>query len=587
MQSFKRVMGSEQKILVSKQEVRNLFKTKGWLGNLLASIVMSTLRLNKLNRIYQQVYDDDAVKFTDNCIKLNNIKVKTFDIDIQNIPQSGPCIFFFNHPYGLLDALIIINVLMKIRPDVKFIANFLLKRIIPIAPYLFGVNPFETRKEVYSSHSGLKQMYDHLKSGRAVVILPAGEVSTKYGKNKFVEDREWQRNMIKFAMNTNVPVISGYCSGENSKLFHFAGKINPYLRTALLPREYLNKRNIEVTLRFSSPMSAKAISKFKDPKELGKFFKSKTYLLQYDDKNSIKTTEPVLQPLKELLPKDEIIEEIRSLPEEFIVLKNENYWCYFINKTDAPKIFEQISILREKTFREVGEGTGKPFDTDPYDEYYKHLILWDNEEEEIVGSYRIGLGKEILDKFGFDGFYLNSLFKFNTRFKRILSKSMEMGRSFIVSQYQRKPLSLFLLWKGIYQVTQKYPEYKYLIGPASISSEYSQNSQILMVEYLKRHYFDYKLENMVSPITPFKYKKTHHHKNILDIIGTDLNKLDRFIKDTDITRNGIPVLIKKYLSLGGKIVDFNVDPEFNYTIDGLVVLDIAVVSKEVLDVYSK
>ncbi|MFQ3579483.1 MAG: lysophospholipid acyltransferase family protein, partial [Bacteroidales bacterium] len=518
-------MGLEQKILVSKQEVRKLFNTKEWLGNIFASIVMSALRLNKLNRMYHQVYDDDAIKFTDNCIKQNNVKVKTFDIDIQNIPQSGPCIFFFNHPYGLLDALVIINILLKIRPDTKFIANFLLKRVRPIAPYLFGVNPFETRKEVYSSHSGLKQMYDHLKNGGVVVILPAGEVSTKYGKNKFVEDREWQRNMIKFAMNTNVPVISGYCSGENSKLFHFAGKINPSFRTALLPREYINKRNIEVTLRFSSPMSAKAISKFKDPKELGKFLKSKTYLLEYDDKNSIKTTEPVLQPLKELLPENEIIEEIRSLSEEFIVLKNENYWCYFINKTDAPKVFEQITILREQTFREVGEGTGKPFDTDTYDEYYKHLILWDNEEGEIVGSYRIGLGKEILDKFGFNGFYLNSLFKFNPQFEKILSKSMEMGRSFIVSQYQRRPLSLFLLWKGIYQVTQKYPEYKYLIGPASISSEYSLNSQILMVEYLKRHYSDKKLENMVSSITPFKYKKTHHHRNILDIIGSDLNQL--------------------------------------------------------------
>jgi putative hemolysin len=580
-------MGSEQKILVSKQEVQKLFNSKGKLGNLFAYIIMNILRLNKLNRMYHQVYDDDAIKFTDNCIKLNNIKIKTFDIDIQNIPLSGPCIFFFNHPYGLLDALIIINILLKIRPDTKFIANFLLKRVRPIAPYLFGVNPFETRKEVYSSHSGLKQMYDHLKSGGIVVILPAGEVSTKYGKNKFVEDREWQRNMIKFAMNTNVPVISGFCSGENSNLFHFAGKISPSLRTALLPREYIIKRNIEVTLRFSSPMSAKAISKFKDLKELGKFLKSKTYLLEYDDKNSIKTAKPVLQPLKEYLPKNEIIEEIRSLPEKFIVLKNENYWCYFINKTDAPKAFEQITILREKTFREVGEGTGRSFDTDAYDEYYKHLILWDNEEGEIAGSYRIGLGKEILDKMGFKGFYLNSLFKFNPQFEKVLSKSMEMGRSFIVSQYQRRPLSLFLLWKGIYQVTQKYPEYKYLIGPASISSEYSLNSQILMVEYLKRHYSVKKHENMVSAITPFKYKKTHHHRNILDIIGSDLNQLDKFIKDTDITRNGIPVLIKKYLSLGGKIVDFNVDPEFNYTIDGLVVLDIAVVSKEILDVYSK
>ncbi|PLX08789.1 MAG: hypothetical protein C0596_05675 [Marinilabiliales bacterium] len=582
-------MPETKHMLLSKQDLRKGLKLNGGFGNMVSGFLMRSFSLNKLNRVYDKCYNENPIKFSENCLKHNNIKLIVPEKDKTNIHENGPALIFLNHPYGGLDALILLKTLLEIRPDTKFLANFLLSRIEPAKPYLIQVNPFEDRKESFSSHGGLKEVYKQLDEGHPVVILPAGEVSTKYNGYKNVEDRDWQVNMIKLAQNASVPVISGYISGSNSKLFHFMGKIKPVLRTAMLPRELLKKKNETIYLRFSGMTNTKTIASFDNRKTLAKVLKSKTYLLQDDciahDKKHVDP--PHYQQIIKETDNELLKQEKDNLKPNNFLFQTDNYQCFFAATEDIPNIFRELSRLREITFREIGEGTGKDSDKDKYDQYYNHLFILDETANKLVGAYRIGLGSDILASKGVEGFYINSLFSFTKDFEPYLSKSMEMCRSFIVHDYQRKPLPLFLLWKGIYHVTQKYPEYKYLIGPASISNFYSENSKILIIEYLKRNHIWKELSSMVKNKTPYNYQLNHHHNIILQEFGDDLSHIDRFIKDIDINHVGIPVLIKKYLSLGGRIVDFNVDPDFNYSIDGFVVLDIDVVSEEVIKSYNK
>ena len=248
----------------------------------------------------------------------------------------------------------------------------------------------------------------------------------------------------------------------------------------------------------------------------------------------------------------------------------------------------ELGRLREITFREVGEGTNHATDVDEFDLYYNQLIIWDNEGQQIVGGYRVGKGNEIYDQFGIKGFYTQSLFKMKRGFVDTLRQSLELGRSFIVKEYQRKPMPLFLLWKGILYLLLKNPEYRFLMGPVSISNTYSGISKELIIRYIMANFFDYKRAAFVKPRNRFKVTTNDQHLNTaLENMTPDLHSLDKFIGDIDQYNSGLPILLKKYLGLNAKIVSFNVDPKFNDCIDGLLILDIFDVPKSTIESFSK
>lgn len=264
------------------------------------------------------------------------------------------------------------------------------------------------------------------------------------------------------------------------------------------------------------------------------------------------------------------------------------YDVFCSQSSDLGLVLYEIGRLREKTFREIGEGTNKSVDLDSFDTYYNQLFIWDRDQKSIVGGYRLGFGKEIIKRFGRSGFYSNTLFSYRKSFKPVLKESIELGRSFIVKEYQRKNLPLFLLWKGILVCLLKNPSYRYLLGPASISNDYSKLTQQLMVEFMTNNFQNDKFSSAVLPKNkPFFNNTPDDMQTILANIGTDIELLDKSIKSIEFDKRGIPVLLKKYLELNANVIGFNVDPAFNYCIDGLVLVDIDNIPEHVIKGLSK
>ena len=145
----------------------------------------------------------------------------------------------------------------------------------------------------------------------------------------------------------------------------------------------------------------------------------------------------------------------------------------------------------------------------------------------------------------------------------------------MVKEYQQKRLPLFLLWKGIMHFLTSKPEVKYLIGPVSISNNYSRFSRMLMVEFIRRFYFNHHLAKWVEPRKQFKvnFKKVEGG-TLLDGAKEDMKKIDQIISDVEPDHAPLPVLIKKYIRQNAKIIGFNLDPKFNHALDGLMILDI-------------
>ncbi|MFW5781393.1 MAG: lysophospholipid acyltransferase family protein, partial [Bacteroidota bacterium] len=543
-----------------------------------------------------ELHDKNGLKFIDCLLKELEVGFEVDECELKRIPTSGPFITISNHPFGGIDGVLLLKIIASLRPDYKVMGNFLLQKIEPVSEFILPVNPFETRKEVKSSLTGIKMAFNHLQKGMPMGIFPAGEVSTYHPHVEGITDRKWQNSIIKFIKKTEVPVIPVYFQGANSRLFHILGLIHPMLRTVKLPSELLNKKNKSIRIRIGNPIRVKDQLEFNDLNQYGRFLRAKTYSLGTSMNEIKKFFLPSLLRLKK--PEDiippvssvDIKKEIDKILPDYLLFKSRQFNVICVPSIMIPNIMNEIGRLREITFREIGEGTNRKIDIDEFDLYYHQLFVWDENEQKIVGAYRVGKGKEIINQYGMNGFYIKTLFKINKDFKPVLQEAMELGRSFITREYQRKPMPLFLLWKGILYFLIKNPEYRYLVGPVSISNRFSVFSKTAIIEFIKNHYYNQDFSKYIKPRKEFKVPPSNLDTEILFDFAKDLSKLDRMIED--IEKNiRMPVLLKKYLQLNGKIVGFNIDPKFNDALDGLMVLDlydvpvetIASLSKEIKD----
>jgi len=569
---------------------------KGRGGTSAAKVLMTVLRINKLNKLYEEISHHRGMDFIDALIEKLDLEYEVSEEELAKVPKNGAFITVSNHPFGGIDGMLLVKVLSKIRPDIKVMSNFVLNKIEPVSEYMLPVNPFERRKDAKSSLGGVKMALEQLQEGGVLGIFPAGEVSSYNEDNFGISDREWQYPAMKMIKKAQVPVVPVYFQGSNSRLFHLLGLIHPSLRTVRLPAEVFNKKHKKIRIRIGNPVSVKEQESFSDISTFGRYLRAKTYSLGsvLEVKkffrpriNRNKKPEAIAEPVDTGL----ILDEIERIREEYSLFTSDQFDVFCTPSTEIPQIMLELGRLREITFRDVGEGTNHSMDLDEYDLYYNQLFVWDNQEHKIVGAYRVGKGEEILRRYGVKGFYLQSLFRMNRRFQPTLRQSLELGRSFIIKEYQRRPMPLFLLWKGILYFLLKHSEYRYLIGPVSISNNYSQFSRGLIMQYIREHHFDKKLARYVRPRTRYNVPGFNVDEEVILENADDLNKFDRFIKEVEPNDYTMPILLKRYLKLNGRIIGFNLDPKFNDALDGMLVLDlydvpmdtIASLSKEIND----
>ena len=559
----------------------------GALGTLGGWVLMKLLKLDKLNAIYNRNKQLEGVDFLNALLDEFEIKFEIPEEDFKNIPKEGAFITISNHPLGGIDGILLLKLLAEKRPDFKIIANFLLQRIKPLSPYVLPVNPFEDRKDVKNSVMGFKQAIMHLREGKPLGIFPAGEVSVIKNKD-IVVDKPWEEAAMKLAQKAKVPIIPIYFHAKNSKLFYFLANLSGTLRTAKLPSELLTQKQRTINVRIGKPITVAMQEEYKQLDAFTDFLRKKTYILanafQQDKKllplpkvlkvnKSAATPKQIEAPIAPTLIEQEIAYITKK---DYRLLKNNNYEVFLAPYAEIPNIIKEIGRLREITFREVGEGTNASSDLDKFDTYYHHLFLWDNDAKRLVGAYRMGLGAEIFPKYGIEGFYTHDLFRFEPELYDMMSKTIEMGRAFIVSEYQQKPMPLFLLWKGIAHTTLRYPEHSFLLGSVSISNQFSNFSKSLMIEFMKSNFYDPYIAQYVRPKKAFKVKLKDEDKDfIFDETKADLNKFDKIIDELEPGSLRLPVLIKKYIKQNAKVIAFNVDPMFNNSVDGLMYIRIS------------
>ncbi|HUH58845.1 MAG TPA: GNAT family N-acyltransferase [Candidimonas sp.] len=502
--------------------------------------------------------------------------------DLAHIPAHGGAILVANHPHGVIDGLALAVLLRQVRSDVRFLANDLLGRVPEVASMFIGVDPFGGSGAELRNRGPLRDAIRWVQQGGLLVVFPAGEVSHLQLRRGGVTDPDWHSAVARIITRTGVPVIPAFVPGRNGLGFQLAGLVHPRLRTALLPRELMNKSGRRLSIRFGAPVQPERLDGL-GPDQLLDFLRLRCYSLGEDRRVSGRPETQHMQPIGAPMSPERLEAEVIALDPRTCLVESGDLQVYCVRAESIPRLLQEIGRLREVTFRATGEGTGRAVDIDLYDNYYQHLFVWNRAKQELVGAYRLGHVDRILDRYGSKGLYTQSLFRFGRGVLDQLSPALELGRSFIRPEYQRSYQPLLLLWKGIGAYVAANPRYKVLFGPVSISADYSTASRQLLVDFLRANSFLPELARRVHPRRPFKGQARRRSQALTMVRQPE--QVSRLLEQMEGDGKGMPVLLRQYLKMGGKVLGFNVDAAFANVLDGLIMVDLTQTDPAVLARY--
>ena len=552
------------------------------------SVAEWLLGLKNLERLYieSSQRSRESSEFLGFVLQLLKVDYAVTSGDRTLVPTTGPSVVVANHPFGGIEGVALARLLMSIRPDVKVLTNEILCKIPELQDIFIGVDIF-SKNAKEKNKAAIEEAKQWVADGHQLLIFPSGEVSSFDFQLKRVIDPKWRNTAAAIARQANASVTPVFIEGSNGWLFQCLGMLHPRLRTARLIRELLNKQGATIGFRIGSEITNTELSALDSNTAITNYLRLHTYLLSEQASQLISQNKPrstyVIEIADPVAP-DVMASEIEQLPDESLLIEKGEMQVYCAATQNIPETLKEIGRLREVTFREVGEGSGKSSDIDKYDDYYLHLFLWNKNSNEVVGAYRIGQVDKIVRQRGLHGMYTRSLFRYHANFLHKLGACLEMGRSFVRPEYQKSLSALMLLWKGIGAYVAENPRYRVLFGPVSISSDYSEVSRMLMASCLGVNNCDRALADLVSPTTPLKKKKQFW--TLDDLRGLqNIEQLSSLVQRIEKDNKGIPVLLRQYLKLRGELAAFNVDPDFNNALDGLIIVDLMRVDDRTLGKY--
>lgn len=536
-----------------------------------SSVLKKLFHQKEINAFIETHRHLEGLEFNDAVLEHFNFSFQVSSKDRARIPDQRRVLIVANHPLGSLDGLALLKLVSEIRTDVKIVATTLLNCIDPLQSLFLSV---DNLAESANHRDNLNQIVEALEAEQAVILFPTGEVSRICPLG--VRDGKWKTGFLSLAKKTKAPIVPVYIGGKNSTLFYGLSSIYKPLGTMMLVNEMFNQKGSEISFRIGKPIPWESIAVMDlSKKAVAKLMRKQVYLLGKKKKKELfKPIENIIHPVRTKL----IRKELKS--SQLIGKTQDGKHIYLFDYMPNSSVMREIGRLRELSFRQVQEGTGNALDIDSYDRYYRHLILWDEDELEIIGSYRIGEAARILKEYGEAGLYTNSLFTFDKALIPYLEHAIELGRSFIQPRYQGKR-SLDYLWYGIGAYLYQHPEIRYLLGPVSLSTALPEAAQKVVASFYTELFGS---DAMFSiPRLPFEFdpiqdfapfKKVADEFEYKQAYAILKGKMDEFgVK--------VPVLYKQYVELcqpgGCEFLGFNIDPSFSNCVDALILVHIATI----------
>ncbi len=547
------------------------------------------LAVDRLRKVYAPLCDmTDAARFCEDGLTALGIRYEVTDADLARIPAAGPTVLVANHPFGGVEGLVLGALLTRRRSDVRIMANYLLAVFEPLHELFVFVDPFGGAAAAAASRTGLREAIRWVDGGGLLAVFPAGEVASLRLRGLRVSDPPWNDTASRILLRGKATAVPAFFAGSNGPFFHLAGLVHPRLRTALLVRELLNKGSKTLAVSIGDPIPPARVAGLGNPREVTRYLRERTFNLARRGRPSRRSEErsSEIALVAEAQPVAVLQAELEALPRSAWLADSGPLHVVVARASEIPTLLLEIGRLREVTFRAAGEGSGKACDLDEFDVTYLHLFIWDSDRKQIAGAYRLGPTDEILPAKGIAGLYTSTLWRYKPELFARLGPALEMGRSFICQEYQRSFAGLMLLWKGIGHFVVRHPRYRVLFGPVSISADYQRASRALIAQFLEANHGLSEWAHLARPRRPFRVRRWEAAEGKGQPWAMrDVDTVSTFVSDLEADAKGVPILVKQYLRLGGRILSFNIDPEFANVVDGLIVVDLARSERRTLERY--
>jgi putative hemolysin len=484
------------------------------------------------------------------------------DVERECIPESGRCLIVANHPLGGLDALTLLKCVGDVRRDVVIVANDLLSQIENMRSLLLPVRVIGGKPSA-ASLDAIKQALDQEK---AVIVFPAGEVSRLSWSG--IRDGQWRHAFVTWAERCSAPVIGAHLQARNSALFYGLSALYRPLGMALLARELSAAQPRRIPIRLTT-LRTTATDAGSSRKQIAARIRDAVYAAA----DGVHPIAVMAEPLAHAGDLRALLKDVEALQR--IGQTSDGKWILCGQPASDSVLMHEVARLRELTFRSVGEGIGKRLDRDRFDAHYYQLVVWDTHRLEIAGAYRIADCREVIAQHGLHGLYCTSLFQFTPELIAKLDTAMELGRSFVQPKYWGSR-SLDYLWMGIGAWLRTRPHVRQLFGPVSISAALPLSAREWLVAYYSRYFGDE--DSLAQANHPFRYQRACPEFGALDADAS----LALLRDNLSALGARIPTLYKQYTELcepgGARFIAFGVDPDFNNAIDGLIWVDLTMVT---------
>lgn len=548
------------------------------------------LGLHALNVAHAKIEDDWETGSTDNFFKLACKYLNlNYDLEgLENIPKEGPCVIVSNHPHGMSDGLMFGDIAMKVRDDVRIVVNEWLHCVRGMRPYQIKVDVYGGEEAKRANMTGMREILKWLREGHCILVFPSGSAASYSHRDRRVIDDPWQTNIAAIIRKTKATVVPMHIAGRTGIFFQVLSTIAKGMRANFLAREILRDGRMRHTIKLGNSIPSHTIGMIESDEGLSDYLRLQSMLLRYPKKHAGGPSSAPQQEIAPHQPADALQAEIAALPTDALYYTNRvaGLAVYAVTAQQIPLMMQEMGIERERTFRTVGEGTGTPSDLDAYDNHYIHLIMWDYHAKRLAGAYRIGLTDKIIEEKGVKGIYNAAFFRFNPKLIGVLRQGLEMGRAFITPEYQRLATSLDTLWMGIGQFLNRHPQYRYMYGTVSVSQDYTHTSRSLILSYLKQHEMHAEYADWAQAFNPpHSYDLLSEDARLLPAGMPDIRLLSASISSIEPDGKSIPVLLRQYLRLGGKMLSFGIDDDFGGTLDCLVLVDLTKTPERILKRY--
>lgn len=554
------------------------------------NFLYGVFQLDDLQELHAQARTISQGPLSRTVLDLLNIRIQLLTFELERCPRSGPLIVVANHPFGILDGLVLDAVFFDLRHDVKILTNSLVAGAHEICDRCIAIDVFHSAYSQTNLRS-VRRASEWLREGHGLAIFPAGEVSHWRHEKRCISDPPWSNLAARLALHAQATIVPVYFVGANSLAFQIAGLVHPGLRTMRLPHELLNKRGSTIEVRIGNRMAPSDLARQGSIENATKYLRARIYMLGHRKIPVCRRpfTASDLRTRCHISIYDETpgVADAISLLEarHRQIVENGSYRVFAETGEDIPSILREIGRLREISFRAAGEGSGKASDLDSFDPHYTQLVLWHKQERCIAGGYRLAWTQDVLPDRGIRGLYTSTLFRYAPPFFKAIGPSVELGRSFICTQFQKDYAPLMLLWQAIGRLVAARADAPVLFGPVSISTAYSDAALELIVSYLQQHRLRTDLAQVVTPRRPFRSRLTRAAD--LRMVAACLHEIEELAVPLAEVNNGldVPVLLRQYVRLGGRVAAFNVDRKFSNVLDALLVVDLRETSAKLLTKY--